>query len=99
MDRVSSRARRALTADVESVTEIEQLRADLQALVDTGLVVEVREPGQPPRYALSVSGHDLTSSSTAFGHMSEPCPACGATEGFDGGARCHRCHVAWPPEM
>lgn len=83
--------------------EIEQLMADLQALVDARLVVEIRELGQPSRYELTRSGRDLASRSN--GHVypiedwPEPCPACRAREGFDGGGRCHRCHIAWPPEM
>jgi hypothetical protein len=102
---MSSRARRHNGAEIDSVAEIEQLMSDLQALVDADLVVEVRELGLPSRYALTVSGHDLASCSAAVSHVypvadwPEPCPACGAREGFDGGGRCYRCHIAWPPEM
>ena len=85
--------------------ELEQLMADLEALVDARLVVEIRELGQPSRYGLSRSGRNLASRSDPDGHVypiedwPEPCPACLAREGFDGGGRCNRCHIAWPPEM
>jgi hypothetical protein len=76
---------------------------DLAALVEAGLVVEVGEPGETPCYALSARGEDLPGSSMEPDSMwpvePEPCPACQATDGYDGGARCLRCHVAWPPEM
>lgn len=29
----------------------------------------------------------------------EPCPACRARDGFDGGGRCRRCRIAWSPDM
>jgi hypothetical protein len=38
----------------------EQLMADLQDLVAAGLLVEVRQPGQPSRYALSVAAREAT---------------------------------------
>jgi hypothetical protein len=84
---------------------VEQLMLDLQNLADAGFLVEIRKPGQPSRYALSAVAHDLGPAPAPDSHTypiadwPEPCPACGATEGFDGGARCYRCHVAWPPEM
>jgi hypothetical protein len=67
----------------------EQLMDDLQALVDAGLVIEVRELDQPSRYALSNPGRALaTRSGGPDGHVHpiedwpEPCPACDAREGF-----------------
>lgn len=88
-----------------------KLLADLRSMIEAGLLIEVSEPGQPSRYALSDLGEQLTllrSPDTPqpprprheFSiDWPEPCPACGAREGFDGGGRCHRCRVAWPPEM
>ena len=89
----------------DAANEIERLMSDLQALMDAGLVVETREHGQPSRYGLGRSGRDLASRAGPDGHVypiegwPEPCPACSAREGFDGGGRCNRCHIAWPPEM
>jgi serine/threonine-protein kinase len=31
--------------------------------------------------------------------LAEPCPACQAQVGFDGGGRCLACHIAWSPDM
>ena len=78
--------------------------ADLEALVDARLVVEIRELGQPSRYGLSRSGRNLASRSDPDGHVypiedwPEPCPACLAREGLMGRS-VNRCHIAWPPEM
>ena len=79
------------------------LVADLANLVEVGLLVEITEPGEASRYALSALGEALTASSTSCKSCElpwpEPCPCCGATEGYDGGGRCLSCRVAWPPEM
>ena len=87
---------------------LDQLRADLQALVDAGLVDEVQEPGEPSRYGLSPLGamfaaviqseHDPSATPAgedrAFWPVGpEPCPVCGASDGFDGVAECLRCRV------
>jgi hypothetical protein len=81
----------------------DHLMADLRGLVDGGLLVEVRTPGEPSRYALSTLGEKLATRISPGHHEDpvwpEPCPVCGATEGFDGGGRCRQCHVASPPEM
>jgi hypothetical protein len=94
--------------------ELMNLFNDLQAMVEAGLVVEVLVPGEPSRYALSDFGERLAGWAAMDEpqagdpaephhefplHWPEPCPACGATDGFDGGNRCRRCRVAWPPEM
>ena len=95
----------ARSETIESCDTIEDLIADLEALMGAGLVVEIREFGEEVRYGPSASARELTSSFAAASHSypvpdsPEPCPACGAWEGFDGGGRCERCHIAWPPEM
>ena len=101
------RPQRPTSNGVDEVTDqIKQLMDDLQTLVDAGLVIEVRELGQPSRYALSQPRSGARRErSGPDGHVHpiedwpEPCPACGAREGFDGGGRCNRRHIAWPPEM
>ena len=87
---------------------LDELRADLQALVDAGLVDEIQEPGEPSRYGLSPFGamfaaaikseHDRSAMPAGEDHAfwpvgPEPCPVCGATDGFDGVAECLRCRV------
>jgi hypothetical protein len=87
---------------------LDQLRADLQALVDAGLVDEMQAPGEPSRYGLSPVGalfaaaikseHDQSAMPADEDHAfwpvgPEPCPVCGATDGFDGVAECLRCRV------
>jgi hypothetical protein len=90
--------------------ELITLHTELRIMVDAGLLVEVSMPGAPSRYALTELGEQLTGQVATDGpqrdethefglEWPEPCPVCGATDGFDGGGRCHRCHVAWPPEM
>jgi hypothetical protein len=82
-----------------------QLMANLHGLVDAGLLVEIREPGEPSRYALHSSAAPSGSASPPEAHVHplpvwpEPCPVCGASDGFDGGGRCLACYVPWPPEM
>jgi hypothetical protein len=84
------RPQRPTSKGVDEVTDqIEQLMDDLQALVDAGLVIEVRELDQPSLYALSNPGRALaTRSGGPDGHVHpiedwpEPCPACDAREGF-----------------
>ena len=44
----------------EDYVTAEQLMADLQDLVAAGLLVEVRQPGAPSRYALSVAAREAT---------------------------------------
>lgn len=81
------------------------LMADLHALVDAGVLIEILERGEPSRYALTRSAGQATSTSGSSAQAyrlpdwPEPCPVCRATDGFDGGGRCLVCHVAWPPEM
>ena len=81
------------------------LMADLQELVDAGILIEIREPGEPSRYAPSWFEEPATSDVASSAHVHplpdwpEPCPARRATEGFDGGGRCLACRVHWPPEM
>jgi hypothetical protein len=99
-----------------SADDLTQLLMDLRVLVDAGLVVEVRGPGEPCRYAISEVDDqpparemadrlpDMPQPRRRETHefaleWPEPCPACGAREGFDGGGRCRRCRIAWPPEM
>lgn len=45
--------------------ELEQLMADLQRLVDVGLVVEERVAGEPPRYGLTDLGEELADDTVA----------------------------------
>jgi hypothetical protein len=92
---------------------LDDLMADLQCLVDAGLVDEVSDPGEPPRYELSPLGEMLAAvkseirlravpSNVAHTFPStwpEPCPVCHATDGLDGGGRCLSCHFGCPPEM
>lgn len=75
--------------------------ADLQVLVDRRLLVEVRIPGRPSRYAPAGEMRMAAPLSRAQAAQigPEPCPCCGAKRGFDGGGRCNACRVAWPPEM
>lgn len=94
---MSPRARRSngISTDpgseaVERCETVEELLADLETLMDAGLVVEIRELGQQSRYGLSAAAHDHASRPTAVSDSypvpdwPEPCPACGAREGFDG---------------
>jgi hypothetical protein len=76
------------------------LMADLHGLVQAGLLVELRAPGEPSRYALSAKGEELASTRLIGAAEASVGPEpCGAMEGFDGGARCRSCHVAWSPDM
>jgi hypothetical protein len=104
MARMTPRSLRPNQATIDPASEIEQLMTDLQVLINAGLIVEIRELGQPLRYAARRSAGDPMSDPADVKDYSEPdlpepCPACGAREGFDGGGRCNRCHIAWPPEM
>jgi hypothetical protein len=95
-------------------TDDHDLIADLRSLVEAGLLEEVREPGEPSRYALTPLGRIFATArrpravrapqGSGSDHVfpltwPEPCPVCGATDGYDGGGRCLACHVPWPPEM
>lgn len=91
------------------------LAADLQALVDAGLVEFHDGPGPVRRYGLTVDGAQMKSRAAertarprVRGHVGcegydwsapAPCPNCLSTEGFDAGGRCRVCHVPVPPYM
>jgi hypothetical protein len=86
------------------VHEVDELMSELRGLLDAGLLREVRIPGQPLRIDFTSVGHELAASTSRVSEwemevQDEPCPVCGATDGFDGGGRCRRCYVSWPPEM
>lgn len=94
--------------------QLDELKADLEALVEAGLVDEVREPGEASRYGLSPLGVMLAAaikddrgagvapSATAHGPWPmgrAPCPVCGATDGVDGVAQCLHCSPSTSSSM
>ena len=88
------------------------LMADLDALVQAGVLVEIHERGRPSRYALSTYGRALVVDDvelraarlteellpSARQIEAEACPHCGSPAGYDAGARCRSCLVAFLPE-
>jgi hypothetical protein len=94
--------------------ELITLHTELRIMVEAGLLVELSVPRAPSRYALTELGEQLTGLVSAYDGQQasadephhefpldwpEPCPVCRATDGFDGGGRCLRWYVPWPPEM
>lgn len=56
--------------------ELEQLLADLQRLVDMGLVVEEHAAGEPPRYGLTALGEEVAADeTTTAAPTGDRCPA------------------------
>lgn len=79
-----------------------ELMADLQVLVERGVVEEIRIPNRPSRYAVAppaAPAYAMGETPPLVADWPEPCPSCGATADFDGGGRCNGCHVAWPSHM
>jgi hypothetical protein len=80
------------------------VRLTLDELVRRGLVTELVDRDGQERYAVvptdeSGTPTDRLSAPIVYDERLESCPHCGARAGFDGGARCNVCYVAWPPEM
>jgi hypothetical protein len=46
----------------------EHLMADLRGLVEAGLLVEIRAPGEPSRYGLSALGERIAIGDSGSGH-------------------------------
>jgi len=94
----------AIFAPLDHADDDAELRLALRELVRRGIVREVKAADGQDRYEVAGDTVGPGSAEPVGADASadlrvEPCPVCRAREGFDGGARCNVCHVAWPPEM